>query len=127
VIKESEPRTELRIRLAGFLAESRYWELVPSCPVGRYPSLSTSDDEERACAAASKLCIGNLGAASKLLLDLQATTETMVAGWWSRIERVAVALWESPTGNLTGQPLMDLLNGRAAATADRAPVTPHNP
>jgi hypothetical protein len=111
LIKEADPRTEVKIRVAGVISELRYCELVGGCPPDRHPTLSTSDDNERAWAAAKELCSGSLAAASTLLVNMQSDVETMVAGWWSRIERVAIALCEA--GRLTSQPLADLLNGKS--------------
>lgn len=109
-IGHAKPRISVHIRVAGYIAELRYCGLVGDCPADRHPSLSTSDDNERAWASAQETCPGNLVAASALLSEAKETVATMVADEWSRIERVALALVNSPNGRLMSGPLAALLD-----------------
>ena len=107
-IETAEPRAEVHIRLAGYIAELRYCESVGDCPSDRHPSLSRSDDNERAWVAAQEACAGDLSAASALLNEARGTVTTTVTEEWARIERIALAL--SGTGRLTSGPLSDIFN-----------------
>jgi hypothetical protein len=87
----------------------RYCELVGGCPADRHPSLSTSDDNERAWEQAKVACPGNLAQASRLLAEAKDAATTMVAEEWARIERLAVALCSSPGRILKSRSLKELL------------------
>lgn len=102
-------RVSVHVRVAGYYAELRYCELVGGCPADRHPTLSVHDDNERAWASAQETCSGDLPAASRLLAEARATVEERVSEEWSRIERVAIALYESPDGFLRAGRIAELL------------------
>ena len=99
-IRTAEPRTEVHIRSAGFVAEMHYCELVGGCPAERHPSFSKDNDDQLAWAAAQEACPDNLAEASALLAEKRSGVEAMVIDEWGRIERLAIALGRRPTGTI---------------------------
>jgi hypothetical protein len=65
MIRSPNAEVEVRIRVAGYPAKAHYCELVGDCPPERHPSLSNSDDRERAWSAAQEARPGDLLAASE--------------------------------------------------------------
>jgi len=114
IIGYTEPWISVHIRVARFPAELRFCEIVGDCPADRHPVHSTHDDNERACASAQEACREDIATASAILAEARDTVRTMVAQEWPRIERVALAVYNSPDGILKSRPVAELLDGLGA-------------
>lgn len=87
-------------------ATASWWVGVPQIDTR---TLSVHDDNDRAWASAQEACSGDLPAASRLLAEARATVEERVSEEWSRIERFAIALYESLDGRLRARRIAELL------------------
>jgi hypothetical protein len=109
LIKADDPKVRTVVGSAGVAAELRYCEEVGGHPPDRPPKLSSSDDAERVKAAAQEACSGDEVAAAALVARSEIIAATMVAERWSRIERVALALFNTDDYVLRHRQFMDLM------------------
>jgi hypothetical protein len=105
-----DPQIKLVIRLAGLPAERRYCEIVGDCPADRDPSHSAHDDNERAWALGQEVYPDDGHKASELLTASRGVAETMVEEEWVRIQRVALALYDSPDNMLRATQFRELMD-----------------
>jgi hypothetical protein len=110
LIKASDPRGELVHGLAGWKAELRYSEMVGGSPQDRHPTDSAHDDRERAWVVAREMCGDDKGAAVRLVTEAEEAAASMVDEHWGLIERIALALFNSPDGKLTATTFCELMD-----------------
>jgi hypothetical protein len=103
-------QTELTYGLAGLPAELRYCEMTRHCTLYETHRQSADDDYESAWAVALEAIPGDTEAAEALISEAEATAKTMVLEQWGRIERVALALFNSPGRTLSHGRLLELVD-----------------
>jgi hypothetical protein len=122
-IAATEPRCEVVGRLAGRIAEERYWDRTGGGPAECHPAHADTHDREAAWAAAQLACEGDLRAAHELLEESRATAAEMVDAEWTHIENVARAVYESPDRRLLGSVFLSMMGTVMRGSRVAPPIT----